>query len=221
MRCIQGLKKVVLTLRVRSAATWPTDPLSTQRKQLLWLRRSVGHVAADLTRSVRTTFLAPRACGLALLGLALLTGCEREARSLRPDVPFAASDPSEKKQEANAYAQSEAKRLFNAMNCTGCHANGGGGMGPPLMDDQWIYGSSPDEIRTTILKGRPNGMPAFEGKIPHYQVDQLVAYVRSMSGWTGNAAPGRSDHMWTGTPETSRDPLIPVPQIDTNPGRAP
>jgi cytochrome c oxidase cbb3-type subunit 3 len=26
------------------------------------------------------------------------------------------------------------------MNCSGCHANGGGGMGPALMDDEWIYG---------------------------------------------------------------------------------
>ena len=55
-------------------------------------------------------------------------------------------------------------------------------MGPPLMDDQWIYGSAPANIVATILEGRPNGMPAFRGKIPDHQAMQLAAYVRSISG---------------------------------------
>ena len=76
---------------------------------------------------------------------------------------------------------SEGQRLFGWYNCAGCHANGGGGMGPPLMDDEWIYGSSPENIYTTIVQGRPNGMPSFAGKIPTPQVWMLVAYVRSLS----------------------------------------
>jgi hypothetical protein len=55
-------------------------------------------------------------------------------------------------------------------------------MGPPLMDDQWIYGSAPANVVATILEGRPNGMPAFRGKIPDHQAMQIAAYVRSMSG---------------------------------------
>ena len=66
--------------------------------------------------------------------------------------------------ENNAYAISEGKRC-SAVNCAGCHANGGGGMGPPLMDDKWIYGSEPENIYATIVQGRPNGMPSFGGKI--------------------------------------------------------
>ena len=38
---------------------------------------------------------------------------------------------------------------------------GGGAMGPPLMDDEWIYGAQPENIFATIVQGRPNGMPAF------------------------------------------------------------
>jgi cytochrome c oxidase cbb3-type subunit 3 len=39
-------------------------------------------------------------------------------------------------------------------------------------------------------------MPAFGGRIPEYQVWQITAYVRSLSGLARmNAAPGRSDHM--------------------------
>jgi cytochrome c oxidase cbb3-type subunit 3 len=96
----------------------------------------------------------------------------------------------------NAYALSEGQRLFNWMNCSGCHANGGGGMGPALMDDKWIYGSDPANIFATIVEGRPNGMPSFRGKLTDDQVWELVAYVRSLSGLTRrDAMPSRDDHM--------------------------
>jgi cytochrome c oxidase cbb3-type subunit 3 len=108
--------------------------------------------------------------------------------------------------EQNAYALSEGKRLYSAYNCSGCHANGGGGMGPALMDDQWIYGYEADQIYRTIVEGRPNGMPTFRSKIPDYQVWQLAAYVRSMSGFAPkDAAPNRSDHM-SGKPAESSTP---------------
>lgn len=77
-------------------------------------------------------------------------------------------------------------------------------MGPALMDDQWIYGHEADQIYRTIVEGRPNGMPTFRGKIPDYQVWQLAAYVRSMSGFAPkDAAPSRSDHMSGKPPESS------------------
>ena len=42
----------------------------------------------------------------------------------------------------------EGKRLYAAYNCAPCHGvNGGGAIGPPLIDDKWIYGASP--IRST------------------------------------------------------------------------
>jgi len=72
--------------------------------------------------------------------------------------------------EENATALSDGKRLFSQYNCTGCHANGGGAIGPPLMDEKWIYGSDPQIIYSTIVEGRPNGMPSFRHKISDYQV---------------------------------------------------
>jgi cytochrome c oxidase cbb3-type subunit 3 len=73
------------------------------------------------------------------------------------------------------------KQLFAAMNCNGCHFNGGGGMGPPLMDSVWIYGGSIENIAASIREGRPNGMPSFRGFLPEEQVWQVAAYVRSLS----------------------------------------
>ena len=98
--------------------------------------------------------------------------------------------------EGNAYAISEGQRLFEQYNCSGCHFHGGGGIGPALMDSEWIYGSSPANIYTTICEGRPNGMPSFCGHIPDNQIWELVTYVRSVGGFEGRVAtPSRSDEM--------------------------
>jgi cytochrome c oxidase cbb3-type subunit 3 len=120
------------------------------------------------------------------------------------------SQPVVNEYENNAFALSEGKRLFSQMNCVGCHAHGGGGMGPALMDSKWIYGHQPEQIFSTILEGRPNGMPSFRGKLPDYQIWQLAAYVRSLSGQTSkSAAPGRDDDMQSKEPENSKEKETP------------
>jgi cytochrome c oxidase cbb3-type subunit 3 len=148
-------------------------------------------------------------------------GCKREQRVFDPGSsmsqlangvavsevhaggPMSAPDIS--KYEDNAYAVAEGKRLYSAYNCVGCHAHGGGAIGPALMDDVWIYGSRPDQIYSTIVQGRPNGMPSFAGRIPEYQVWELTAYVRSMSGQLpSDVAPSRSDEMPVAKAEQAR-----------------
>jgi cytochrome c oxidase cbb3-type subunit III len=104
--------------------------------------------------------------------------------------------------ENNAYFVAEGQKLYEQFNCVGCHAHGGGGIGPPLMDANWIYGSQPQNIHETILEGRPNGMPSFRGRIADYQVWEIVAYVRSMSGQLPpTVAPPREDQMRVKKPE--------------------
>jgi len=138
--------------------------------------------------------------------------CEREDRRLTsaPPNPTAAmvptvrlqpgptqiSDTVEGPYDDNAYNTTEGQLLFGQMNCSGCHANGGGAMGPALMDDKWIYGSKPDQIFASIAQGRPNGMPSWKYRLNDKQIWQLVAYVRSLSGLTPKGArPSRDDHM--------------------------
>lgn len=84
--------------------------------------------------------------------------------------------------EGDPEAVARGKRLYDQFNCSGCHASGGGAIGPPLMDDQWIYGSSSANIFWTIIEGRPQGMPAFGGRIAEDQAWRIAAYVRSLSG---------------------------------------
>jgi cytochrome c oxidase cbb3-type subunit 3 len=125
--------------------------------------------------------------------LLLSTACEREQRRFHESPP--ASGVSSL-YDGNAWAISEGQRLYSWFNCNGCHAMGGGGMGPPLMDDVWIYGSDPATIFASIVEGRPNGMPAFGGRVPDQQVWQLVAYVRTLSALQRkDVRPGRADTM--------------------------
>jgi cytochrome c oxidase cbb3-type subunit 3 len=73
------------------------------------------------------------------------------------------------------------KRYFTWYNCSGCHFNGGGGIGPAFMDAKWIYGGSLTEIHNSIAQGRPNGMPVWGGKIPDAQIWEIAAFVKSLS----------------------------------------
>jgi len=161
---------------------------------------------------------------LGTLGILCFASCKREERGFRVQPPAAQTinsktlsalqpgpsipTPEVKNQyEENAYALSEGKRLYSSYNCNGCHSQGGGGMGPPLMDEKWIYGGRPEQVFSTIVEGRPNGMPSFRGRVPDYQVWQLTAYVRSMSGQSPkDAAPSRDDHMQGKPSESTAKP---------------
>lgn len=75
----------------------------------------------------------------------------------------------------------EGQRLYTWMNCGGCHFEGGGGIGPPLMDDDWIYGGSPAQIFDTIVNGRANGMPAYGDRLAADEVWRIVAFVETLN----------------------------------------
>ena len=128
---------------------------------------------------------------------------------LQPGKPVAAVHASSAYEE-NAWAISEGQRLYNWFNCVGCHEHGGGSIGPPLIDEKWIYGSNPEQIYSTIVEGRPRGMPSFRGKIPDAEVWKIVAYVRSLGGLTPrDARPGRADNMATSKPPAMSKTNVP------------
>lgn len=166
---------------------------------------------------------------LALLGAgSLLAACDRERREYHGPAPMpakdgvgqvsptslhvggapapVAKDPQGARYEGNAFHISEGKRYYEWFNCYGCHAAGGGDIGPPLMDEEWRYGGEIEQIRASILQGRPNGMPGFSGKIPDQQVWEIAAYVRSLSGNVPKDAPmSRGDEQAGGLAKTQVD----------------
>jgi cytochrome c oxidase cbb3-type subunit 3 len=164
-----------------------------------------------------------------LLALAGLAGCQREARRYE-DLSASANretavrvttlQPGAPQQQAivnspyqgNAWGVGEGKRLYSAFNCAPCHGvNGGGAIGPPLIDDKWIYGAGADQIYATISQGRPNGMPSFGGHVTTPQIWQLVAYVQAMSGQVeASIATGRNDDQMAAVPESRQSRQKPV-----------
>lgn len=163
----------------------------------------------------------PRALVFAVVSLATLlfgAGCKREERLFRQSPPSTAapmvrtsdlqpgpailSSHDDGPDDKIAYSMSEGKELYAQMNCVGCHAHGGGAIGPALMDAEWIYGSEPSQVFASIVQGRPNGMPSFRGKLSNDQVWALTAYVRSLGGiGRRDVRAGRNDDMYVRSSE--------------------
>src|SRR5215470_4015201 len=97
-----------------------------------------------------------------------------------------------------AHGQSDAKKLnpytgkpeaikagraiYLKYGCSGCHGvGGGGGMGPPLIDDVWKFGSD-DETLFKLVKGdiAASTMPKVFNSLPDDEVWMILAYVRSV-----------------------------------------
>ncbi|AHC99769.1 cytochrome-c oxidase, cbb3-type subunit III [Leisingera methylohalidivorans] len=94
----------------------------------------------------------------------------------------------------NAYAVSAGSAVFKTW-CAQCHGSGAAGAKgyPNLLDDDWLWGGSVEEIHATINHGirnedsddaRYSEMPAFgrDGLLEKEEISQVVNYVMSLSG---------------------------------------
>ncbi|HSK09112.1 MAG TPA: cytochrome c [Vicinamibacterales bacterium] len=148
------------------------------------------------------------ACGV-VIGLACDRGSrdpgQQPAGAQRGGVPVPTLTPGPSApapETANPFAGdsraiAEGRRLYNWMNCSGCHFEGGGGIGPPLMTEHYIYGHAPAQVFDSIANGRTNGMPAFGSRLPPEQIWQIVAYVETLrekrtTGGRGESGPDES-----------------------------
>ena len=79
------------------------------------------------------------------------------------------------------------------VNCVQCHGSGAAGSKgyPNLNDDDWLWGGDLKAIHQTLEHGirqpgddqtRTSQMPAFGGGIPNGEIQDLVSYVRTLSG---------------------------------------
>ena len=97
--------------------------------------------------------------------------------------------------DADGFAYNGGHAVFQTF-CAQCHgagANGAKGY-PSLIDDDWLWGGSIEEIHTTISHGiryesdldtRSSQMPAFGEFLSKEEIAQLVEYVGSRSGING------------------------------------
>ena len=82
----------------------------------------------------------------------------------------------------NPAAIQEGRSLYIQNGCSACHGvMGGGGMGVPLIDDVWKFGSD-DETLFKLIKGEisESTMPKVWSGLEDEQVWKIIAYVRSL-----------------------------------------
>src|SRR5713101_9473951 len=102
-------------------------------------------------------------------------------------LPTRAGYPADQPKLLNPFAGDpeavkEGRRLFMSNGCSGCHGlGGGGGMGKPILDDEWNFGSD-DETLYKLIKGQipQQTMPRTFANLPDEQAWKLLAYVRSL-----------------------------------------
>ena len=95
------------------------------------------------------------------------------AKYVKMDIEDVAADPK---------AHEMGQRLF-LNSCAQCHGSDAGGSKgfPNLTDRDWLYGGSPENIKTTITYGRGGVMPPFP-QLDSKQIVEVANYVRSLSG---------------------------------------
>ncbi len=120
---------------------------------------------------------------MVILAAAALAGCQREARDLGADppltAPIGAGDPRAARFVVNAYQIAAGGRLFGWLGCQACHGESVRGAAD-LADNRRAFGGSVASVYASIAKGRPGGMPSYDGKASPQEIWQLTAYVRDL-----------------------------------------
>jgi len=114
------------------------------------------------------------------------------ARLASADLNTVAADPA-----LQSYAVNAGHSVF-LTNCAQCHGSGAAGAKgyPNLLDDDWLWGGTLDEIAFTVRHGVRNGsdearfsqMPAFGDILTPEEITQAVNFVEQLSGQEHDAA---------------------------------
>ncbi|WP_339656578.1 cbb3-type cytochrome c oxidase N-terminal domain-containing protein [uncultured Maribacter sp.] len=98
------------------------------------------------------------------------------------------------------------KTIFES-NCVACHmADGGGGIGPNLTDQNWILGGGIKNVFHTISEGGRDGkgMIAWKQNLKPVEIAQVASYVLSFEGTTAANPKAAEGDIWV-------DPNAPEP----------
>ncbi len=121
-------------------------------------------------------------------------------------------------------AVSVGRNLF-LNNCAACHGSDGGGAPgfPNLTDKDWLYGGDPDTVVATVSNGRTGVMPAWGEVLGSRGVEDVLAYVMSLSGRkleAGNVAAGKQKFAELCSachgPEGKGNPAMGAPNLTDN-----
>ncbi|RMG58812.1 MAG: cytochrome-c oxidase, cbb3-type subunit II [Deltaproteobacteria bacterium] len=116
--------------------------------------------------------------------VAYLQKLGRDLKELRKKetagVAAAAEVPRSNPYSGNREAAEKGKEIFE-KNCQVCHGKeGGGGIGPNLRDEKWIYGSKDSDLYESISRGRKGGMPPFGNRLSSEDIWKVITYIRTL-----------------------------------------
>ena len=119
---------------------------------------------------------------------------EFEERNAPLDQALLATELSSARENPDLmeYALRGGAAVFRA-HCSQCHGAGGGGAFgiPNLLDDDWLWGGTLEDIHHSIAHGIRNDvdeearfsqMPAYDGFLESDQIESTVQYVLALSG---------------------------------------
>jgi cytochrome c-L len=91
------------------------------------------------------------------------------------------SAPKKNPYTGNAAAIAEGQALYKKMNCYGCHGmQGGGGMGPSLIDETWKAGDGSDLNLLDQIQNGKGQMPPYKTMVNEDEAWKLIAFIRSL-----------------------------------------
>ena len=106
----------------------------------------------------------------------------------------------EENEALHGFAVRAGAAVFRA-NCSQCHGSGAAGVVaagyPNLLDDDWLWGGTVEDIAFTVRHGirneddpdaRWSEMPAFDGVLSEEEVASVAAHVRGLAGLDHDAA---------------------------------
>jgi mono/diheme cytochrome c family protein len=138
-----------------------------------------------------------------------LAACKADAHKQADKPPADDVAVADRTLQGNPFAKSaiaviDGRKIYLKNGCSGCHGmGGGGGMGKPLIDDEWRFGSD-DQTLFKLIRGEiPNQtMPNAIGKVlTDDEIWKVLLYVRSV--YAGDA----SKINWTVPPPVSAEQL--------------
>jgi mono/diheme cytochrome c family protein len=97
------------------------------------------------------------AVSLLIIGFAAVAAIAAEESSAGGS-PLETARQAEKGSLKSPYADfasvaEDGRKVYLAAGCNGCHGMGGGGMGPPLTNQVWVYGKDDDTLFRLIALG--------------------------------------------------------------------
>jgi cytochrome c oxidase cbb3-type subunit 3 len=109
-----------------------------------------------------------------------------------------------------------AGKIIFESNCVACHmADGGGGIGPNLTDQNWILGGGIKNVFHTISEGGRDGkgMIAWKQSLKPVEIAQVASYVLTFEGTTSANPKDAEGDIWVDP--NAPNPVTPVNETST------